>query len=131
MPYGWYSKKNLLRLWAGLRTGEAPGMTCHPTDKSNPLPESAKFVSNSVEVRECAGALLLIQRELKLFEADPKNYVKENAYRRGLTARGLAWWAMSRCTLAGTPLGGPPMTRINEDSDVARPLPEKTIAPKV
>jgi hypothetical protein len=126
-PGGWYSKKNLRRLWAGLRTGEAPGMTCHPTDKNNPLPPDARPVPDGVKRHECAGSLLLVQRELKLLEADPKNYVKANRARRGLTKEGAVWWAVSRCVMANTPFGGPPMIVVEENTDVARPMPTPKI----
>lgn len=125
MPYGWYSQKNLDRLWSGLRTGEAPGMTCHPTDGSNPLPEGMEPPKETIEKRECAGALLLVQRELKLIEElGPKEYLKRSKARRGLTKDGITWWAMGRCAFAGTPLGGDPMIKIEEDPDIERPMPK-------
>lgn len=120
MPYGWYSEKNLRRLWSGLRTGEAPGMTCHPTDSDNPTPNGRKPTSDGVEKHECAGALLLIQRELSLVEKDLKGYLKARS-RLGLTKTGIAWWGVSRGSLAGTYFGGPPMYKVNEDPDIQRP----------
>ena len=69
-PHGWYTKKNLERLWAGLRSGEAPGMTCHPTDLNNEVPEGHRAPPETVEAKECAGALILVIRELKLLEKD-------------------------------------------------------------
>lgn len=39
-------------------------MSCHPTDPSNPVPEGARPVPEGTIVRECAGAQVLIQREL-------------------------------------------------------------------
>jgi hypothetical protein len=117
MPYGWYTKKNLQRLWAGLRTGEAPGMTCHPTDPDNEVPEHWKEVPKETQTKECAGALLLIIREIKLLEKDVDGYLKSK--RRGLTKAGLTWWAMGRCgPAAGTPLGGPSISLIEEDPDI-------------
>ena len=61
-PDGWYSDANRRRLWGGLRTGEAPGMTCHPTDPEN------QPVADHVVTRECTGAWLLIARETTAFE---------------------------------------------------------------
>ena len=115
--YGWYTKKNLQRLWAGLRTGEAPGMTCHPTDPDNERPEDWKEVPKEAKTKECAGALLLIQRELDLFKKDIKAYAK-GRMRKGLSKYGVAWWGISRCSLAGTPFGGSHMPKIDEDPDI-------------
>lgn len=65
-PHGWYTKKNLAGLWSKLRRGEA--MTCHPTDPNNPLPEGARPVSADATTLECAGALILQQREVMKFQ---------------------------------------------------------------
>ena len=61
-PDGWYSDANRRRLWSGLRTGDAPGMTCHPTDPNN------QPVGDHVVTRECTGAWLLVAREATAFE---------------------------------------------------------------
>lgn len=120
-PHGWYSRKNLRRLWIGLRTGRAPGMTCHPTDTDNLVPEGSLQVPEGTEKKECAGALLLITRELRLLEKDPKGYIKANRG-RGLTKDGIAWWALARCQFANVPhVGGPPIPIIEEDSDIGLP----------
>lgn len=127
-PHGWYSKANLRRLWAGLRTGEAPGMTCHPTDKENPIPDGTKPVPDNVERHECAGAILLVIRELRLIEKDPALYIKILSRTRiGLTKDGIAWWGIARCSLANTPLGGPSFPVIEEDPDIARPGVEEAV----
>lgn len=115
-PHGWYSKKNLRRLWAGLRSGKAPGMTCHPTDPDNEVPEGHRPAPEGNDARECAGALILVQRELKLLEKDPKGYLK--ARPGGLTKAGLHWWAIARCFYAGTPLGGPSIPVLKDDPDI-------------
>jgi len=60
-PDGWYTKRNLRRLWAGLRRGER--MTCHPTDPDNPVPEGAARPAPGHATRECTGSLVLVQRE--------------------------------------------------------------------
>ena len=56
---GWYKTTNLRRLWAGLRTGNAPGMICHSSD-----PNSAEYGGKpgikAGQEKECAGALTLI-----------------------------------------------------------------------
>lgn len=71
-PAYYYTKANRRRLWNGLRTGQAPGMTCHPTDPEN------QPVSEHVTTRECAGALQLIARELHYLNqaGDPRVYAK-------------------------------------------------------
>ena len=94
-PDGWYAKKNLRRMWAGLRRGES--MSCHPTDPRNlgspravqagyrPAPETAV-------TRECCGALILQQRELALlqgpYSTNLARYCRER--RGGLTKMGIA-----------------------------------------
>lgn len=113
-PDGWYRATNLRRLWAGLRTGEAPGMSCHPTDPDNPVPEGWRGVPVGTVTRECAGAQTLVQRELRLFErlADqlgidaPILRIYRALRPRGLTRAGLAHWVHGQM-LAGTPFGPP------------------------
>ena len=116
-PHGWYSVKNLRRLWSGLRTSRAPGMTCHPTDPNNDVPEGCRAAPEGSEAKECAGALLLVQRELGMLEKDLKGYLKTRG-RRGLTKEGVAWWGISRGALAGTMMGGDKMPRIEDDPDI-------------
>lgn len=123
-PDGWYSKQNLRRLWAGLRSGDAPGMTCHPTDLRNPLPKGSKPVPDGTVARECAGALLLVTRELREVERLDKEdraieYFRLRPY--GLTRAGIMHWLLGRMQFAGTPLGGAPIPVIEEDGDIALP----------
>jgi hypothetical protein len=106
-------------------------MTCHPTHPR----EGFEFTDELGEkTQECYGALLIVQRELRLFETvarkhehDPKATYPE--YRRlrprGLLSNGLAWWALSRGSLAGTPFGARSMPEVEEDPDVGytRALP--------
>lgn len=106
---GWYSRRNLDRLWAGLRRGEQ--MTCHPTDDRDPeygAPEGAT-------THECAGALILVLRELRKFEAlaeanpDGTPAAVQRAYRelspRGCTREGFGE-IVSRVLFAGVPRFG-------------------------
>lgn len=121
-PHGWFSKKNLRRLWNGIRTGNAPGMTCHPTDTGIVVPEAWPVQAKpGTTTKECAGALLLVQRELRSME-QPITPASVDAYkarrRGGLTNSGILWWAVSRCALANTPLGGPSMPVIDEDPEI-------------
>lgn len=115
-PHGWYTQSNLDRLWRGLRTGEAPGMSCHPTDPRNEVPDGHRAAPDGSIMHECAGSLLLVQRELtEAQRVGVESYPKRAPF---LSKSGLRWWAISRCVLAGTPVGGPPMPVIEEDPDI-------------
>lgn len=64
--HGFYTKSNLRRLWNGLRKGNR--MTCHPTD-----PHMSGFAGYEVTAgrevtHECAGAAIMVQRELHHFQ---------------------------------------------------------------
>lgn len=102
-PDGWYTKANLKRLWGGLRRGEQ--MTCHPTDPNNPVSDEAvakgyRPAPEHAVTRECAGAIILQQRELQVFndlaEAHPEANVF-GLYRvtrpGGMTREGLLAFA--------------------------------------
>jgi len=84
-PDGWYTLANLKRLWGGLRTGDAPGMSCHPTDPRNPVSTEqaaagGKAAPEGAVTRECAGSVILMQRELQRFQGVGGDFT---AYRRG------------------------------------------------
>lgn len=91
-----------------MRRGEH--MSCHPTDESNPLPDGTRPVPAGTQVRECAGALILQQREAMVldFLGDFKKY--REARPNGLTRAGLAE-TISRYFFGGTPFGGLPMAK--------------------
>jgi len=86
--YRWYSRANRNRLWRGLRDGER--MTCHPTDSRHPTIDG-KPIPDTVQTRECAGALILVQREMMIAQAIPdkgfRRYRRERP--RGLTIAGM------------------------------------------
>jgi hypothetical protein len=96
-PHGFYTKANLRRLWGGMRKGVR--MTCHPTDPRMAEFEGYEGTAKAPETRECAGALILIQREMdrvqdamRAAEADGTKdgvarYRAENA--RGLSRDGI------------------------------------------
>lgn len=129
-PHGFYTVRNLDRLWNGLRTADAPGMTCHPTD-----PRMAEFsgyeaTAEREETRECAGAIVLVVRELMRFQAiclaDPDRKDALLAYRReqpkGLGRRAMAdlvW----RFIAGGTPVARAIQadSRLVNDPDVGYP----------
>jgi len=111
--HGFYRVSNLRRLWAGLRAGER--MTCHPTDPDMAEFEGFEQTARCEHTQECAGSLILIQRELTRFRA-AANQAKANGGtalsryhaavgEHGLTREGLA--AHLFALLAGaTPLCG-------------------------
>ena len=102
---GWYSAANRRRLWRGLTNGEAPGMTCHATD------ERTGAAKPGAEMHECAGALLLVKRELQLVETEQADYKKRFNRRLHFTRAGLAYW-MERMLM------GPGIPDIGEDNGV-------------
>ena len=113
-PHGWFTKKNLQRLWGKIRDGET--MSCHRTDPNNVVPDGGKPVPGGTIPAECAGMALLVQRELRRLEPDPLGYDRRSP---NLSKRGILYWAFSRCgPLAGTVVGGVPMLLIEEDPDV-------------
>jgi hypothetical protein len=73
-------------------------MSCHPTDPDNLVPEGAREVPVDTVTRECAGMLVLIQRELRIFDSlarilpSDQDLLREYRLRRplGLTVDGLA-----------------------------------------
>lgn len=97
-PHGFYSKANLRRLWNGMRRGAQ--MSCHPTDSRMAEFEGYEQTALRENVHECAGYLILVQRELAKFghicEERDKLGLKDGfrAYRRehpmGLLRDGLA-----------------------------------------
>lgn len=68
-PHGFYRAANLRRLWTGLRTGQAPGMTCHPTDPRMVEWEGYEDTADREVTNECAGATALVLREVMRFQA--------------------------------------------------------------
>ena len=88
-PEGYYTDANRRRLWNGLRTGEAPGMTCHPTDPRN------QPVKDDQRTRECTGALILMQREANAFEEAGSMAQYKTGRKLAATRDGLINHAMS------------------------------------
>lgn len=133
-PDGWYTKTNRDRLWAGMRRGAR--MSCHPTDPENPVPEGAREVPADVVTRECAGVLVLIQREMAVIDqiADDAAHGQEIARRyrqlrpRGLTLEGITSnihrIMLSRIDGGLERFGALPMTKVDLDLEVGHdPLP--------
>ena len=88
--YRWFSAQNQRRLWRGLRDGER--MTCHPTDSAHPPAEGFRPPPDTIQTRECAGALILVQREMTIAQAIPDKGFR--LYRR-LRPQGLSLAGMS------------------------------------
>ncbi len=127
-PDHWYDDVNLRRLWQGLRHGRI--MSCHPTDTSVEVPAGTKPVDESAVLRECAGSLILKQREFARFRAlaiDSEEPDPMGAYRRlhpgGLTFRALAK-LVERCVygqLGGVPMSAPDLNQADLGAPDVRP----------
>jgi hypothetical protein len=116
---GWFTKANRARLWSKLRRGES--MTCHMTDPTNPVPEGYKTVPETATTHECAGALILQQREFMKFQnecgGDLKDYRKR--WPRGLTREGIME-IVNRHLYGGVPMMGyKPMSTPNLNEPVS------------
>lgn len=116
-PDGWFTAKKRAFLWSLLRRGEP--MSCHRTDPANPVSDRAvaagfKRVPEGTEPRECTGALILVQREVMVwqdrFGADTRLYRKRRPL--GLTREGLAA-VVIRAAFGGVAMlgAGPEMDR--------------------
>jgi hypothetical protein len=99
---GWFTKANRDRLWAKLRRGDS--MTCHMTDPDNPVPEGYKTVKDDATTHECAGALILQQREWMKMQELGEIPAYRKKWPRGLTKEGLLA-ILNRHLYGGTPFG--------------------------
>lgn len=140
-PHGFFSVANRKRLWKGLRTGEAPGMTCHGTDPRKKDPGSHGDygeTAGSEATHECAGALACVQRELLVFQniaqgidsvegSRTKAGLAFTLYRKlrpgGMTRGGMANWVMRATGM--DPFAGrmPDATEASLDQLVGNGLP--------
>jgi hypothetical protein len=123
---GFYTKKNLTRLWNQVRKGGAP-QSCHMTDPGHPDHVQAGCKEGS-EPKECLGSVLLVLREIERAANDKRAVTAESLqlYRvnrkKGLTTSGLHYWLISRMQLGGVPLlGGPKLPDVEEDEGVDLP----------
>jgi hypothetical protein len=116
-PHKFYTKGNLARLWKGLRNGAR--MSCHPTDPRMAEFEGYEACADQSKTSECAGGLILQQREFSLFVALCKELPKGSKkglklYKEtrptGLTRHGLIQ-VMERQVFAGTGMSGNEMAR--------------------
>lgn len=120
-PDGWFTARNRERLWTQMKTGER--MSCHPTDPDNPLPPGAPPVK-ATETHECAGVLILFQREAVKIQSFPAPHafrLYRKAHPRGLTKAGVAV-LISRTVFGGVPMvGGPKMPLLDLMQAVSHP----------
>lgn len=118
--HGFFTKRNLARLWAGLRRGER--MSCHPTDSRMAEFEGYEQTGEREVTHECTGALIVVQREFMRYqeileqhpEADAREVMRLYREQRpgGLTRDGLVQ-VLERAMFGGTALGGIVMARPN------------------
>lgn len=121
-PGGWYTKANLRRLWNGLRRGVR--MSCHPTDPDMTWSDCSchEPPPPGTATRECAGALILIQREMAhlqvVLEAGGSFADYQREHPMGLTKRGAATHA-NAMLFGGVPFvgGGLQMAQPDLDDD--------------
>lgn len=119
-PYKFYTLTNLRRLWGGLKRGER--MTCHPTDPAMAEFEGYEKTAARKVTNECAGALVLIQRELQraqdAMEAADAEGKRDGirryrrAHPKGLTRDGVAAHFQSMM-FGSNPLTGLNMPKVN------------------
>ena len=117
-PHKFYTPGNLARLWKGLRDGAR--MSCHPTDPRMAEFEGYEALAERDTTNECAGALVLVQREWMVFQdlckADPQDKKTLQQYRKqrpnGLTRNGLVS-VMERAMFGGSRLNPVVMSRPN------------------
>lgn len=121
--FGFYRKANLRRLWNEVRKGGAP-QSCHLTDPGHP-DHIAVGASPNATAQECPGSVVLVLRELYRITGTESGLITpENvdAYlgrrKKGLSKRGILYWAVERIQFAGVPFfGGSPLPSV----DVADP----------
>ena len=119
-PANWYSLKNLRRIWNGIRTGAAPGFTCHASDPESKNYGSTVQVPDTCQPRECGGLLIVVQRHVR--DAGESTTLKEyrGHHRYPMTRAGIAHW-VNRALFGSMNGSAPP--------DVACPNPEKVGLP--
>lgn len=125
--FGFYTKKNLRRLWGEIRGG-GTSQSCHLTDPSHP-DHIAVGTKPGAKPKECPGSVILVKREIQKM-ADPvdgvvrdasvKSYLATN--KEGLTRHGVLYWVVRRIQLAGVPfLGAAPLPEVDQnDREIGR-----------
>lgn len=141
-PRKWFTVKNLLRIWNGVRRGKAPGMLCHRTDV-NAADYGMKPAPPGTVAQECAGLLVVVARHAKLIEAAcQKGGAPREVWLRytRVVARPFSRMAfvggwVPRLALGGVPIvGGEPVPNVDVDEpDVKEPweVGERSPRPEV
>lgn len=125
-PHGFYTKRNLQRLWNQLRGGGRP-QGCHPTDPSHP-DHVASGTPKNAKAQECAGSVIVLWRELdKAVQLGPPEsrarnelhpdgmeaYLRDPANRRGLKRSGFQYLILGRMMAAGSSINpNPPLPQV-------------------
>lgn len=131
-PHKFYAPANLKRLWKGLRDGAR--MSCHPTDPRMSEFEGYEALAGREVTHECAGALVIVQREFMVFQelaqANPKSKKTLQLYRKarphGLTRNGLVAM-LERAMLGGSFLNPVAMARPDlNDQEIGYPAVDPT-----
>lgn len=124
-PWGFYTRRNLRRLWSEIRRGGLP-QSCHPTDPNHPAHVAAGAKPGATP-QECPGSVILIYREFEKLRALSATGVIDGPtcdrylakHRDGLTKEGLLYWLMGRYKFGGVPFVGGgaklPEVDVNED----------------
>ena len=127
-PWGFYTKKNLRRLWNDIRGGYG-SQSCHPTDPSHPDHVAAGAKKGS-KIKECPGSIILVLREMKLM-AGENNIVSPESIDRYVKIRkkglkkphGIFYWLIERYQIGGVPIfGGPKLPEVDAtDAEIGLP----------
>lgn len=108
-PWGFFTAKNLRRLWNQIRSGGRP-QSCHLTDPSN-LDHVAAGAPANAKPKECPGSVILVLREVQrvvdIAAGEPiepehiDQYLKERP--KGLKKKGLLYWMIARIQMGKMP----------------------------
>lgn len=130
-PHKFYTPANLRRLWKGLRNGAR--MSCHPTDPRMAEFEGYEALADREVTHECAGAVVLVQREFMVFQdialANPKSRKALQMYTKqrpnGMTRNGLISIA-ERAIFGGTMLNPVAMSKPDlSNQDIGYPAVDR------
>lgn len=134
-PGGFYTKRNLRRMWNQLRRG-GNRQSCHLTDPGH-IDHIAAGAPFNATPQECPGSAILIVRELKRILSSVHigddgvvstealvEYLRDKSPQR-LLRTGILYWGVQRAgPLAGIPFVGEKPLPIVDDSDPEIGLPE-------
>lgn len=116
--HGWYTRRNLRRLWNQIRSGG--GMqSCHMTDTGHP--EHVEAGAKGDRPHECMGSLILVERERRLYEplidthgqGALRVYTRERGPAGLKGADGILYWFIARG--ADAPIGAGLMPKVPQE----------------